>query len=148
MKKLLIIGALLVIGGGGAYKLLLAKPGKPAPKPKVDGLVYMLPKAFVVDLKGGRYAKVGVGLEVSRKHPESLTPNTGESSITTPEGYGVMPEEAFVREVVTSDLTGLPADDLLVADRREALKARIMNDLMKQTDVKLDGVLFSDVTVQ
>jgi flagellar basal body-associated protein FliL len=148
MKKLPILAVALLAVIGGVYKFVLAKPAKPAPKPHVDSLVYVLPKDFIVYLKHGRYARVSIGLEISKKHPESLTPNTGESAATTPKGYGVMPEEAVVREVVTGDLTGLSPAEFLGSAERKALKARLAKDLTAQTDVKVDGVLFSDLAIQ
>ena len=143
----MIAVAVLALAGGGA-RLALAKPHKPAPKPHVDSIVYMLPKDFVVYLRGGRYAKVTVGLEVNRKHPDALTPNTGESAATTPKGFGAMPEEGYVRDVITSDLTGLAPAEFLDAARRAALKRRLAADLTAKTDVNVDGVLFSDLAIQ
>src|SRR3954465_5362386 len=122
MKKLPIIAVALLAILGGVYKFALAKPAKPAPKPHVDSLVYMLPKDFVVYLDGGGYAKGTGGLGINKKHPGPLTPNEGESAATTPKGYGAMPEEGFVRDVITNDLTGLKAVDLLDGDHRPAWK--------------------------
>ena len=146
-KKLPIIAVLLLVAIGGAYKVT-RKPAKPAPKPHVNSLVYMLPKDFTIYLAGGRYVKLGLGLEVSKKDPESLTPKTGESAATTPKGYGVMPEEALVREVVTEDLTGLDDQQFLDSSSRNALKAKLTKDISDSADVHLDGVLFSDVAIQ
>jgi Flagellar basal body-associated protein FliL len=147
VRKLLpiVLVALLALAGG-AYKL--KPPRKPAPKPHVDSLVYMLPKEFIVYLHGGRYAKVTVGLEINRKHPDALTPNAGESAATTPKGYGAMPQEAFVRDVISSDLAGLRTTDLLDGRRRAALKRRLAADIKRKTDVNVDGVLFSDLAIQ
>jgi flagellar FliL protein len=147
VKKLLpiVLVALLALAGG-AY--MLKQPSKPAPKPHVDAIVYMLPKDFIVYLHGGRYAKLTVGLEISRKHPDSLTPNEGESAATTPKGYGAMPQEGFVRDVISSDLAGRRTTDFLDPKRRAALKRRLAADIERKTDVKLDGVLFSDLAIQ
>ena len=59
-KKLILIaiGALLV--AGLAYKMVLAP--KSESKVKVDGTVYVMPKEFLLNLAGGRYAKVTVAL--------------------------------------------------------------------------------------
>src|SRR4051812_8655133 len=148
MKKLPIIAVALLAILGGVYKLALAKPGKPAPKPHVDSLVYMLPKDFIIYLNGGRYVRLTVGLEINKQHPDSLTPNEGESAATTPKGYGAMPQEGFVRDVITEALTGLKPVDFLDSDHRVALKKRLAADIKAQTDVNVDGVLFSDLAVQ
>jgi hypothetical protein len=147
VKKVLFVVVVLALAGG-ATKLALAKPAKPAPKPRVESIVYMLPKDFVLYLRGGRYAKLTVGLEINRKHPDSLTPNEGESAATTPKGYGAMPQEGFVRDVISSDLAGLRIADLLDGKRRAALKRRLAHDITARTDVNVDGVLFSDLAIQ
>ena len=41
---------------------MLAKPAAAGAKPKVDGQVYVLPKEFLINLDGGRFAKLSVGL--------------------------------------------------------------------------------------
>ena len=61
-SKLKFIVPILLIVLGGVYKFVLAKPGAPAPKPKVDGQVYVLPKEFLINLDDGRFAKLSVGL--------------------------------------------------------------------------------------
>ena len=55
-KKLIIIVVVALVAAGGAYKTVLAKPKEPAPKPKVHGVVYVLPKEFLVNLADERYA--------------------------------------------------------------------------------------------
>jgi flagellar basal body-associated protein FliL len=147
VKKILLVAVVLALAGGGA-KFALAKPGKPAPKPHVEGIVYMLPKDFIAYLRGGHYVKLTVGLEINRKHPDSLTPNEGESAATTPKGFGAMPQEGFVRDVISSDLAGRRARDFLDPKRRAALKRRLAKDITAKTDVNVDGVLFSDLAIQ
>ena len=48
-SKLKFIVPILLVVVGGVYKFVLAKPGAPAPKPKVDGQVYVLPKEFLIN---------------------------------------------------------------------------------------------------
>jgi flagellar FliL protein len=59
-----------------------------------------------------------------------------------------MTEEAAVRDVITNDLTDAKDVDLISAKGRKAMKEEILKDLSKHTDVKVDDVLFTDVTVQ
>ena len=68
-KKLIIIVVVALVAAGGAYKFVLAKPKEKAPKPKVHGTVYMLPKEFLVNLADGRFAKLQVALVLdARRH--------------------------------------------------------------------------------
>jgi flagellar basal body-associated protein FliL len=142
MKRKLIIAAVVLLAGGfAAYKTVLAKP---APEPKVHGIAYVLPKEFILNLKDGRFLKLGVGLVVA--HDQELEAH-GESG-APPDGYGTMPQEALVRAVVTDRLTDASADALIDRAGRHELKEAIAKDLRKHTDVKVEEVLFTDVAVQ
>ena len=145
-KKLLIIPIVLLVVLGGAYKTVLAKPGK-APKPKVDGTVYVLGKEFLVNLKDGRFAKLTAALVLA--HDDTSTAAAGgEAAPSPPEGYGAMTQEAVVRAIITDDLTNASDAQLIEAHRREELQQEILKDLKRKTDVKVEDVLFPDVTVQ
>jgi flagellar FliL protein len=148
-KKLpiLVVGAVLL--AGGAYKTVLAKPAAPEPKPKVEGTVYVLPKEFLVNLDDGRYAKVSVGFVLS-PHDTSSAPAGGGhgGGAVPPEGYGAMPQEAIVRDLVTDALTDASDRELISSPGRERLKKRILTAVRKHTDVDAEEVLFMDVTVQ
>jgi flagellar FliL protein len=145
LKFMIPVVLLLVLGG--AYKFVLAKP-KPVPKPKVAGEVYVLPKEFLVNLADGRYAKLGVGLVMA--HGETAAPAAGGHGAAPepPEGYGVLPQEALVRDIVTDEITDSSAGELVSVKGRRALKEHILEKLHEETDVHADDVLFTDVTVQ
>src|SRR3954452_300646 len=107
VKKLVPIIALLVVLGG-AYKFVLAKPaeaGKPEPKPKVHGSVYMLEKEFLVNLADGRFAKLQVGLILAHDDTSTAAAGGHGGAPTPPEGYGPMVQEGVVRDVITDTLT-------------------------------------------
>ena len=53
-----------------------------------------------------------------------------------------------VRDVITGELTDANDQDLIKASGREHLKEDILKALKKKTDVKVEEVLFSDLTVQ
>jgi flagellar basal body-associated protein FliL len=145
-KKLLIIPVVLLVVLGGAYKTVLAKPSK-APKPKVDGTVYVLGKEFLVNLKDGRFAKLTAALVLA--HDDTSTAAAGgEGAAKVPEGYGAMTQEAVVRSIITDDLTNASDSQLIEARKREELQKEILKDLKRKTDVKVEDVLFPDVTVQ
>ncbi|HEY3019422.1 MAG TPA: flagellar basal body-associated FliL family protein [Solirubrobacteraceae bacterium] len=144
-KKLLIALPVLLIGLGGVYKLVLAKPA-PAPKPKVDGEVYVLPRDFLINLSDGQFVKLNVALVLEHG---ALAPAGGEEAAAAPpEGFGALPQEAVVRDIVTNSLTGVSGGKLIRRKGREQLKRRILRQILKKTDVKAEDVLFTDVAVQ
>ena len=146
-KKLMIVLPVLLVVLGGAYKFVLAKPKEAAAKPKVDGSVYILQKEFLVNLHDSRFAKLTVALVLA--HDDTSTAAAGgHEGASPPEGYGAMSQEAVVRAVVTDDLTDVKAADVIDREGRERLQEKILKDLKKKTDVKVEEVLFPDVTVQ
>jgi flagellar basal body-associated protein FliL len=145
MKKIAPI-IVVLIALGGAYKFVLAKPKAAAAKPRVTGTVYILGKEFLVNLADGRFAKLTVALVLDPKDESAAAPAEGAS--TAPEGFGAMKEEAVVRDIITNDLTDAKDTDLIDRGGRKDLKAEILKDLKAGTDVKVDDVLFTDVTVQ
>jgi flagellar basal body-associated protein FliL len=145
-KKLILIPVIALVVLGGAYKTVLAKPGKPAPKPKVDGTVYVLQKEFLVNLKDGRFAKLTAALLLA--HDDTSAAAAHGEAASPPEGYGAMTQEGVVRAVITEDLTNATDQQLIDAHKREELQKKILKDLLKKTDVKVEEVLFPDLTVQ
>jgi flagellar basal body-associated protein FliL len=146
-KKLMIVLPVLLVVLGGAYKFVLAKPKAAEAKPKVDGSVYILQKEFLVNLHDGRYAKLTAALLLA--HDDTSTAAAGgHEAASPPEGYGAMSQEAVVRAIITDDLTDVKASDVINRDGREHLQEKILKDLRKKTDVKVEEVLFPDVTVQ
>ena len=143
LKFVLPLVALLLLGG--AYKTVLAKP-KAEPKPKVDGIVYVLPKEFLLNLAGDRYAKLSVALVLP--HDEPIVDAHAAEAPKPPEGFGTLPQEAVIRGLVTDTLTGQKADRLIDGEGREALKQKLLKKIHKSTDVHAEDVLFTDVAVQ
>ena len=144
-KKLMIALPVLLLVMGGAYKFALAKPA-PVHK-KIDGEVYVLPKDFLINLSDGRFVKLDVALVI----PEgSAAPAGGgkEAAAAPPEGFGTMPQEAVVRDIVTNTLTDVPGTRLIQKKGREKLKRKILAQILKNTDVKAKEVLFTDFAVQ
>jgi flagellar protein FliL len=147
VKKLIpvIVGVVALLGG---YKFVIAKPSAEAkPKPKVHGTVYMLQKEFLVNLNEGRFAKLQVGLILA--HDDTSTAAAGGHGATTPpEGYGPMTQEGVVRDVITDVLTDAEDSELIESKGRHHLKEEILKDIKNHTDVKVEHVIFSDITVQ
>jgi flagellar basal body-associated protein FliL len=146
-KKIIIVVVGLLVVLGGAYKFKFAKPKEAEAKPKVDGSVYILEKEFLVNLHDGRFAKLTAALVLA--HDDTSTaPAGGHEAASPPEGYGAMNQEAVVRAIITDDLTDAKASEVIDREGRERLQEEILKDLKKQTDVKVEEVLFPDVTVQ
>jgi flagellar basal body-associated protein FliL len=142
-KKLLILALLpLVLGVGYA---MAAKP-KNTVKPKIAGTIYVMPQAFLLNLTESHYAKLSVALELAPG--QSAAASTASSSASGGEGAGTLPEEAAVREIVTNAVTGQNSETLTSGRGRDALKHQILTAILRTTDVKVQAVLFPEVTVQ
>jgi flagellar basal body-associated protein FliL len=142
-KKILILLPVLLLGGGYvAYGKFLKKP---PPPPKIAGTVYVLPKQFTLNMADGRYATLTVALVLD---PTEVIPASAAGGATPPDGYGNLPEEAVVRDIVTNVVTNEPGSMLTTDQGREKTKAEILSQIKKTTDIKVDEVLFPDVAVQ
>jgi flagellar FliL protein len=149
MGKLKFVLPLVALAAlAGAYKTVLAKPKDERP-PKVDGQVYVLPKEFLINLAGDRYAKLTVALVLP--HDEPTAPKGGGhggDAPAPPEDWGTLPQEALVRGIVTDTLTGVSARRLVSARGRASLKKALLKKINASTDVRVREVLFTDVAVQ
>jgi flagellar FliL protein len=141
-KKLKFVIPIVLLLFGGVYKTVLAKPPK-VPKPKIAGTVYVMPKEFLLNMADGRYAKLDVSLVLAKTE---VVPTGAEA--TTSDSYGALPQEPAVRDVITNIVTDAPSDDLIARSGRERLKKLILKGIRRDTDVKVDEVLFTDVAVQ
>ena len=141
-KKLKFVIPIVLLLVGGVYKTVLAKPPK-APKPKIAGTVYVMPKEFLLNMADGRYAKLDVSLVLAKTQ---VVPTGAEA--TTSDSYGALPQEPAVRDVITNIVTDQPSKDLIDRNGREELKKEILKGIRQNTDVKVDEVLFTDVAVQ
>jgi flagellar basal body-associated protein FliL len=148
-KKLILIPVIALVVLGGAYKTVLAKPKEKTPEPKVHGTVYVLGKEFLVNLKDGRFAKVTAALVLAHDDTSTVVAGDGHGAAATPpDGYGAMTQEGVVRSVITDNLTNASDHDLIDGHERELVQEKILKDLKKKTDVKVEEVLFPDITVQ
>ena len=146
-KLKIVIPVVLVIALGGVYKFVLSKPTAVG-KSKVDGAVYVLPKEFLVNLSQGRFAKLGVGLVISHADHSIQEAAKDKEAVKPPEGFGPLPQEAVIRDIVTDTLTDRADHDVVDRAGRERLKKRIIRAITRRTDVKVEDVLFTDVAVQ
>jgi flagellar basal body-associated protein FliL len=143
-KKLIILILVVFLGGGYAAKtMLLPKPA--VAKPKIAGEIYVLPKGFTFNLTDGRYATMTIGLVLAPGQSDGA----GAAGVTTsPAGIGTLPEEPAIRAIITNIITNQPSPALLSASGRANLQQQILTQIKKTTDVKVTGILFTDVAVQ
>lgn len=138
MKKKLvfILPVVLLLVVFMAYSMFL-KP-KPVPvKMKIEGMVVPLQKEFLVNLAGGRYAKLSIALVM--EHAGAAAHGAGTEGL---------PQEAAIRAIVTDELTGLPADELVHRESRHHVVERIAKGIKKHTDEHVGEVLLTDITIQ
>jgi flagellar basal body-associated protein FliL len=141
-KKLLIPLVLLLVLGVG---YTMTKPKKTV-KQKIPGTIYVMPQPFLLNLAEGHYAKLAVALDLAPGQSDGAA--AGASSSSSGESAGTLPEEAAVREIVTNTVTGQNGGTLVSGQGRDAIKHRILVAIQRQTDVKVDAVLFPELTVQ
>ena len=141
----LFLPIFVAVVGGGLYFFVLSSPPSTAKK-KVEGTVYVLPKEFIVNLEGGRFAKLTVGLVL--EHPPVAGGGHGGTPVEPPEGFGILEQEAIVRDLVTDEVTGITANQLITASGRRKLKKRLLHAIESHTDVHAHEVLLTDVAVQ
>jgi flagellar basal body-associated protein FliL len=141
-KKILIPLVLVIVGLGAAHTM--AKPAK-APKPKIQGTIYVLPKDFLLNLSDGHFVKLTLGLILA---PGQSDGATAGAAAPTGEGPGTLPEEAAIRDLVTNLITNQSSSDLISDQGRERVKHELLAAIKKQTDVKVESVLLPDLTVQ
>ena len=146
-KLKIVVPVVLLLALGGVYKFVIAKPEATA-KPKIAGTVYVLPKEFLVNLSEGRFAKLGVGLVLDPKDHSLAAALEDKHAVKPPEGFGPLPQEAVIRDIVTDTLTDRESGSLIDRKGRGRLKRRIINEISARTDVHVEDVLFTDVAVQ
>jgi flagellar FliL protein len=146
-KLKIVIPVVVLVVLGGVYKFVLSKP-EATGKAKINGAVYVLPKEFLVNLSEGRFAKLGVGLVLSHEDHSIAEAAKDKEAVKPPEGFGPLPQEGVVRDIVTDTLTDRAGRDLISREGRERLKQRIMKAIQMRTDVHVEDVLFTDVAVQ
>jgi flagellar basal body-associated protein FliL len=76
------------------------------------------------------------------------TASADKEAAKPPEGFGTLPQEAVIRDLVTDKLTDDTAESLVSEKGREKLKSQLLVSIKKKTDVKVKEILFTDVAVQ
>ena len=140
-KILAVIPILLFLG------YTMTKPKPKVPKTKIQGTIYVMPKEFLLNLKDGRYAKVAVALDLAPGQSDGATASSGASG-NGEAAAGTLPEEPIVREIITDTITNQSGETLVSAAGRKSIRDKILAAIRQQTDVKIESVLFPDLTVQ
>ena len=72
------------------------------PEPKIAGAVYVLPKDFLINLAGGKFAKLNAALVLKEGYlAEAVRPRRRPRGGRAARGYGTLPQEAAVRAIIT-----------------------------------------------
>src|ERR1700722_10386189 len=122
-KKLIpIIVVVVAVLGFAGYSFAMPKK---AAKEKVSGTIYILPKQFTLNLKGGQYATLTVALLLAPSQSVGVTSATNPP----PTGFGSLTEEAVIRAIITNDVTDQPESALVTTSGRQALEKKILSDI-------------------
>ncbi len=146
-KKILIGLAVLLVPIGYFGKGYLMPAAKAAPQ-KITGTVYVLPAPFTLNLQDAHYATMTVALVLA---PGQSDGSSAAASGAAPSGsttIGTLPEEAVIRDIITNVVTNQNSATMISTSGREKIKQQILLAIRKNTDVKVDSVLFPDVAVQ
>ena len=147
MKNIKIIIPVLLLVLGGVYKFVLA-PKPVVPKPKVEGEVYVMPKDFLINLKAGKFAKLNAALVLKEGYLAAEVKKLGKEAPTPPAGYGLLPQEAAVRAIITDALTDIPSSRLQREKSRVKVQKVVLKRIQKETDVEAEDVMFTDLAIQ
>ena len=142
-KKLMLVVALPILILGVGYKM--TRP-KPVNKDKIKGTIYVMPAPFLLNLTDGRFAKITVGLELAPGQSDGASATAAAASGEN--AAGTLPEEPLVREIVTNTITNQNGETLISGQGRAVIKHKILQAIAQETDVKVEAVLFPDLTVQ
>ncbi len=105
-----------------------------------------MPSPFLLNLADGTFAKITVALELAAGQSDGAAATAAASG---GEGAaGTLPEEPLVREIVTNAVTNQNGETLVTNQGRAVIKRQILKAIDAQTDVKVEAVLFPDLTVQ
>jgi len=141
-KKILIAAFVVLLAGGYVAKSTVLAPA--AVKLKVNGTIYVLPKDFTLNLADGHYATLTVALLLA----PSQSTGVADPANPPPTGFGTLPEEPLVRDIITNLLTDQTEATLLDARGRARVEHQILVAIRKGTDVLVNQILFTDLAVQ
>ena len=125
----------------------MTKP-KPVVKEKIKGTIYVLPQTFLLNLSDGRYAKLTVALELAPGQSDGAAAGAGGSSSWRRQRRHAARGTARARNRDQRRDQPERRNARQRTSGRDAIKQKILHAIRKQTDVKVEAVLFPDLTVQ
>src|ERR1044071_3374141 len=150
MKNIKVLIPVLLLVVGGVYKFMLA-PKPVEPKKKIEGSVYIMPKDFLINLAGGKFAKLNAALVLKHGYLEEAVAEAsggGHEATAPPDGYGTLPQEAAVRAIITDTITDLPATRLTREKSRVKVQEDVLKRIHRETDVEAEDFIITDLAVQ
>ena len=150
MVKKLVPVIVVLLALGGAYKFVIAKPPAKA-EAEAQGPRHRLHAPEGVPRQPARRAASRSSRSASiLAHDDMSTVAAGGHGAAAPRPRATAPmtQEGVVRDVITDVLTDAEDNELIESKGRHHLKEEILKDIKKHTDVKVEHVIFSDITVQ
>ena len=137
-NKKIIIPLVVLLILGSAATIAMAKFPKPAvAKEKIEGTIYILPKEFLREPHGRPLRQAHRGARAAPGQSDGAAAGRGRSRRR--EGFGTLPEEAAVRDIITNVLTNAKRQRALSDQGRRAGQApRSWRPSRSSTDVKVD----------
>ncbi len=132
-KKLIVVIVLLLLVGGAAYWFFLkpapAAGATPAPKPTpVAGKVVVI-DSVSVNLAGGHYLRLGLGLQLTKSVAET-------------------PETAKALDLAITLFSGRSMEEVSDLQQRDVLKAELKKELAEAYEGEVMDVYFTDFVSQ
>ena len=148
MKKMLMIGGPVLLVLAVVAKMFLL-PAAPPPDEKAlakePGPIYTMAEPFVVNLADGsdspHFAKVGVALRFSVLSAGEILPAKG----TEP---AHVEADSELRDIVIATLQKYSSEELSHDNGRAEVKAEIVKEVNKETDLKILDVYYTEFAVQ
>jgi flagellar FliL protein len=145
-KKVMIVLVVVLLGGAFAAKtfLLAPPPVDEAKLSKEPGPVYTMVDPFVVNLADTgtpHFAKVGLAIRLSKFSEHKLPVVKGD---VPPR----IEDDAEVRDIVISTLSGKTSNELETVAGRNAVKKEIMTAINHETELRIVDVYYTEFAVQ
>jgi flagellar FliL protein len=148
MKKILMIAGPAVLVLAVVAKMFLL-PGAPPPDEKAlakePGPIYTMTEPFVVNLADGgdapHFAKIGVALRFSMLSAAEIVPAKG----TEP---AHVEADSELRDIVIATLQKRSSAELSGPEGRQEVKKHIVEEVNKETELKILDVYYTEFAVQ
>lgn len=145
-KKLIIAVPVLLIVAFMGYKMFGPKP--PEPKHKIEGHLVKMDPEFMINLQGGKFAKMTVALELKEDDPLAVELEAAGGGHGGGGGEVLPhPQNEALRAIITDEFTGQKPEVLLDSAARSEHLEEVKKRIKAQTDAKVKEVMLTDITV-